>query len=300
MLWNYRCPNCGRPLAVEWSRHKDKTNCRHCRSKHYPPTPDEDHFAYISGAKWPLELEKIVVARKGSFCSAPNCFQPYQTLTLRQPLSKGGKLSLDNLIPVCAYHAREKGEQTYEEWIRSLTEKQPEDRIFKPRYSGNETKIGFDTNDGSNPDASSLVATLPVETSEEEPVLTTVQLIARESQVKLQPILERRPIIIAPFLRGLVNRLVFDYEWEIRGGGDLNVYLTAWSKGQQPKLEHLGTPEFDGLNAVKRHTVTQNAAGQSCLTLILPPAPLGRWTAAVFILGDGAFVIKEFVLAGCD
>jgi len=290
-------------MAVEWLKHKEKTNCRHCRSKHYPPTPDEDHFAYISGIKWPLELEQIVVARKGAFCSAPNCFQPYQTLTLRQPFSRGGKLSFDNLIPVCTYHARGKWEQTYEEWVKALTEQQANSNIpsfIKSHNLGIETKIGVDANYGLN-DVSQPVATaLPVETPEEEPVVSTVQLIARESQVRLQPLLEKRPIIIAPFLRGVVNKLVFDYEWEIRGSGELSVYLTAWFRGQQPNLEHLGTPEFDGLTAVKKHSVPQNATGQSCLTLNLPPAPLGRWIAAVLILGEDAFVIKEYVLAGCD
>ncbi|MGC8797993.1 MAG: HNH endonuclease signature motif containing protein [candidate division WOR-3 bacterium] len=282
MLWHYSCPDCGQPLEVEWARHRQENVCRKCRSRHYPPTPDEDHFAYIGGTKWPPEMEQIVIAHKGSVCSAPGCFRSYNTLVLRKPISRGGRISVDNLMPVCTHHARDKGEQDYEEWVQSLKERQK---------SEPETSIPA-TPAGPPP--------LPTETPEAPPVVNYVQLISRAANTRLMPLPQNRPVVMAPFFRGAVRKVVFDYEWEAKGGGELRVYLVAWPRGENPRLELLGSDEFDGLRAVKAHLVERNARGQGCVTLELPPAPVGRWTAAVVMEGDGAFAINEFVLVGCD
>jgi len=282
MLWHYNCPNCGQPLAVEWMRHKEETVCRKCRTKHYPPTPDEDHFAYIGGTKWPPEIEQVVIAHKGSVCSAPGCYRQYNTLTLRKPISQGGKISIDNLIPVCTHHARDKGEMDYEDWIQSLKERQFNEQLAAIPAPALESQF------------------TPAESPEDVPIVNYVQLISREINIRLMPRPENKPVVMAPFFRGAVRKVVFDYEWEAKGGGELKVYLVAWPRGESPRLELLGSDDFNGLKAVKEHIVERNARGQSCVTLELPPAPLGRWTAAVIMEGNGAFAINEFVLAGCD
>lgn len=278
MLWHYNCPNCGQPLEIEWARHKEETVCRKCRRRHYPPTPDEDPFAYIAGTRWPPELEQIVIAHKGSVCSAPGCFRTYNTLALKKPFSKGGRISIDNLIPVCTHHARDKGELDYEEWLAKFQEQKEEEILPAARP----------------PEAP------PAESADTVPVTGYVQLICRECNVHLMPLPENRPVLMAPFLRGAVRRLVFDYEWEARGGGDVKVYLVAWPRGEEPRLDFLEGGEFSGLKAVREHWTERDARGEGCVTLELPPAPLGRWTAAVVMEGNGAFAIREFVLAGCD
>ncbi|MEO0020583.1 MAG: HNH endonuclease signature motif containing protein [candidate division WOR-3 bacterium] len=282
MLWHYHCPDCGHPLEVEWARHREETVCRKCRLRHYPPTPDEDPFAYIAGAKWPPELEQIVIAHKGSVCSAPGCFRSYNTLTLKKPISKGGRISVDNLIPVCTHHARDKGEQDYEEWIQNLKERELNEQL------------------AAVPPPMIQAKAPPAESAEAVPLAGYVQLISRESNTRLMPLPENRPVVMAPFLRGAVRRLVFDYEWEAKGGGEVKVYLVAWPRGEEPRLDFLESEEFAGLKAVKEHWAERDARGEGCVTLELPPAPMGRWTAAVVMEGNGAFAIKEFVLAGCD
>lgn len=281
MLWHYNCANCGHPIEIEWARHKDENVCRKCRTRHYPPTPDEDHFAYIVGVKCPPEIEQIVISHKGAVCSAPGCFRPYNKLVMRKPISKGGKISVDNLIPVCAHHAREKGEMDYDEWVKSLMDNRVTAQLSSTLPSG-EPEIP------------------PVETPGEEPVVSYVQLISRETNTRLMPLSENKPVVMAPFFRGAVRMVVFDYEWEARGGGEVKVYLAAWPRGHPPRLDLLGSQEFEGLTAVKEHIVERNAQGQSCITLELPAVPMGRWTVAVIMEGNCAFAINEFVLAACD
>jgi ribosomal protein L37AE/L43A len=47
MLWNYDCPVCRRPTAVDWRLRKGKVVCGSCGRTHYPPTPYEDRYAYV-------------------------------------------------------------------------------------------------------------------------------------------------------------------------------------------------------------------------------------------------------------
>ncbi|MEO0069972.1 MAG: hypothetical protein ABIK18_04170 [candidate division WOR-3 bacterium] len=281
MIWHYNCPNCGEPTSVDWERHKKETICLKCRRTHYPPTPDEDPYAYIGGAKWPPEMERVVVARKGSVCAVPGCFASYNTLTFRKPLTEGGKICVDNLIPVCTKHALEKGERDYDQWVRELEEKQAAGAIEAILPSA---------------EAEERFAGIP----EEEAAPKYVQPITTGYGVKLTPLTGNQPIVIAPFLRGAVRRVFFDYGWEVKDKAEVQLFLLAWSKGEEPNLELLGTEEFKGLMARKEHRATENSRGNDCLILHLPATPAGRWVAAVVAVGEGSFTISEFVLAGTD
>lgn len=281
MIWHYSCPNCGEPTSVDWERHKQETVCLKCRKSHYPPTPDEDPYAYIGGTKWPPEIERVVVARKGSVCAVPGCFASYNTLTFRKPLTEGGRICVDNLIPVCTKHALEKGVRDYDQWVRELAEQQAAGAL--------ETMLPTSE------------AEMPLEgTPEAEPMPKYVQTIAAGYGVKLTPLLGNKPIVIAPFLRGAVRRVMFDYGWEVKGKGEVQVFLVAWPKGEEPKLELLGTDEFKGLVVRKEHRVAGDTRDNACLILSLPATPAGRWVAAVVAAGEGNFAIFEFVLAGTD
>lgn len=290
MTWHYNCPVCGNPMAVEWARHKEQTQCRKCRTRHYPPTPDEDHFAYITGQRWPPEMEQVVISRRGSVCTAPGCFREYKTLAPRKPISRGGKISVDNLIPLCFQHARDKGDQDYDDWVRTFKlVKEPAGVCL----AGDEiATIGVITNPAP--------AEPPRAEPEPEPVVSYAETIARGYEVYLAPALENRPVVAAPFFRGPVRRLVFDYDWKVRGGCDVSVFLVAWPRGDEPKLESLGAEDWNGFAAVKRMEVERDAQGEGCVMLDLPVSPVGRWTAAVVLKGDGNFAITQFVLAGTD
>lgn len=281
MTWHYNCPNCGQPLAVDWMRHREEVVCRKCRTRHYPPTPDEDHYAYISGLKWPPEMEQVVVARRGTTCVVPGCFSAYQTLCLRRPISLGGRICVDNLVPVCFQHAREKGERDFDEWVAELKNTATSVPVLPPEVN-------------TEPVAPPRAEPEPV------PVVSYVQSLARGCDLRLSPRPGNRPVVKVPFLRGPVRRLVFEYEWEVRGGTESEVMLVAWPRGVEPKLEELGSENFTAPVAKKWLQVERDARGEGCVILELPAAPAGRWTAAVVINGTGNIAITEYVLAGTD
>ncbi len=283
MTWHYNCPECGSAMAVEWSRHKEEVVCRKCRRRHYPPTPDEDHYAYISGQKWPPEMEQVVISRRGTVCVVPGCFASYDTLMLRKPISLGGRICVDNLLPVCFRHSREKGERDYDEWVRELSEK------------------NLTSNTTAAVDLSSLVKLPPPVEPESQPeVVSYVQAIARGCHLDIKALHPDKPVVVAPFLRGPVRRVVFDFEWEVLGGGEFEVVLVAWPRGEEPKLECYGSESWDGLAAKKEIQASRDARGNECVVLDLPPSPAGRWKVAVLLRGGDNFHIKEFVLAGTD
>ncbi|MEO0068710.1 MAG: HNH endonuclease signature motif containing protein [candidate division WOR-3 bacterium] len=280
MVWHYDCPYCGEPIAVDWNRHRDETVCPKCRAPHYPPTPDEDPFAYIVGAKWPPEMERSVIARKGAGCAVPGCFSDYNTLAYRKPLSLGGRICADNLIPVCTKHALEIAEKDYDKWVQELKERQAE---------GKETSIGPESE-----------IELPPFIPPEEKGISYVQPIAQACEVHLTPQKSKKPAIMVPFMRGRVKRVVFDYDWEIKGKARVKVFLCAWPRGEMPYLDFLGSEDFKGTATEKEHSAEREGKGNTTLTLDLPANPSGRWVAAVVISGDGDFGVKEYVLAGTD
>ena len=117
MIWHYSCPNCRQDVEIDWDRIKDEGVCPHCGTTHFAPTPGEDHTGYIVGEAWPPEMEEAVVALRGSACIAPGCYREHTTLVPRVPFTRGGRLSVENLLPACSEHGATRGEDEYGDWL---------------------------------------------------------------------------------------------------------------------------------------------------------------------------------------
>ena len=120
MKWCYRCPKCNEWGCVDWEKREKSFSCHACKQSHVPPTPSQDHQAYVDTHDWPEEMEAVVVALKGKKCTVPNCPRNYDTLDHRIPYSKGGKTSVSNLYPMCNLHNESKGDSDYYQWLQTL------------------------------------------------------------------------------------------------------------------------------------------------------------------------------------
>jgi hypothetical protein len=121
MNWNYRCPLCSAWGIIDWADRAKSFTCHQCRGVHTPPTPADQHDAYVDTHEWPQEMEDEVVRTKGRHCTVPACTKRYETLDHRVAWSKGGPTSVDNLYPMCEAHNQSKGDQDYDDWLASET-----------------------------------------------------------------------------------------------------------------------------------------------------------------------------------
>lgn len=120
MNWLYRCPNCRTLLSVPLADRSSRYSCSACTAPHIPPTPAQDHDAYVDTHDWPLEMEQAVVSLRGRLCTVPGCLRIAETLDHRVPWSKGGPTSVKNLWPMCHAHNTDKSDNHYETWLVSL------------------------------------------------------------------------------------------------------------------------------------------------------------------------------------
>ena len=117
MIWNYQCPHCREWRQVDWEK-RGKEHCCHRTGKPYlPPSPADQHGAWVDTHDWPLEIERVVVYIKGSSCTVPGCTRPAETLDHRIAYSRGGLTSIGNLFPMCHAHNQRKGDSDYEQWL---------------------------------------------------------------------------------------------------------------------------------------------------------------------------------------
>lgn len=119
MKWTYQCKKCGAWGTVDWAQRKQTFTCHACKYRHVPPTPAEQHQAYVDTHNWPDEMEEEVRSSKDNACTVPDCRRHGNTLDHRVPYP-GGKTSVDNLFPMCTQHNSAKGEQDYNTWLASL------------------------------------------------------------------------------------------------------------------------------------------------------------------------------------
>lgn len=277
MIWHYDCPECGQPVEIDWEWLKEEIICPSCNTQHYPPTPSEDHFAYVGTDTWPKEMETAVIALRGTTCAAPGCFQNYSALVHRRPVSAGGRTSVDNLIPLCAAHAEAKGTRDYDEWVATLKAEESR-RPVPDELAGQMPTLGI-----------GLGAAPP------RPVTNTV-IIASSTFGQVG---SGQFCIRAPFLHLGVNRLLFDYDWQTSPGSSAKVMLAAWPCEESHEPVAVGTNLYDGLVSEKEHVCEQGSRGGSRLELMLPTSYFGRWVAVVLVRGEG-LVLGDYVLAATD
>lgn len=288
MQWNYSCPECGKPTSVEWSRREAEAVCRRCARTHYPPTPHEDHYAYVDEMKWPPEMEEAVISIRGAICAVPGCYGEHTTLVFRKPPSAGGQTSVENLLPVCARHAVSKGERPWDEWIVEAREEQASQKKAAPTF-----EVTITTHE-PKPEAAVAEAVAPAGVM--LPLATMRVPRPPKTAGPGAPLAELK--LAVPFLRGPSGKIMFNYDWEMKKSGKCQVFLLAWPRGKEPDISLVGTPKFTGSQMTKDHLGVKDEKGNTEIELRLPDSPGGRWTAAVAVLDAGCdFQLTEYALA---
>ena len=288
MIWHYNCPGCSRAIDVDWDWLTDEVACPLCDHRHYPPTPGENHFAYVGTDMWPAEMESAVLALRGTTCEVSGCFHEHDTLVHKKPISLGGKTSVDNLVPMCAHHARMKGEQDYDKWISGL---KPEDI----RSEAPTVDVTF-TLDEPVPPAEPELVTRPA---------GYIQTIASKTTIPDTHPPGMHLVKAAPFLPGPMRRLVLHYTWKLEHDGSCSIILAAWPHSRPPDLSK-GT---DGLKCPRTFNEHRGKAGHNDtarLELDLPqssdePNQLAGqlWVAAILLKSEGGRpVIEDYLLVG--
>lgn len=275
MIWHYHCPQCGRAREVPWDNIELEVICPDCGAAHFAPTPGEDRTAYIGEENWPPEMEDEVVAMHGSVCVVPGCYREHTTLVPRLPFTKGGKSSVDNLVPACAEHAAARGEGDYDEWLARFAKKEPA--------------------------AAASGITITATDRCEMPSQTFGQIIGVQSvagQVSLPGPFPAgtRLVFAAPIVPGPANRLVFYYEWKLDPGESCRVILGAW-----PRADQLNFAK--GFGDSKGYTTNDHPAGaclesSALLEMVIPESKDELWVAAVWVQAQSKRqVITSYYLA---
>jgi 5-methylcytosine-specific restriction endonuclease McrA len=126
MQWNYQCPLCGQWRMCEWDDRNGTRKCHITNADYIVPGPAEQHQAFVDTDEWPKEMEEVVFAVKGHFCTSPLCVRKStkaDTLDHAIPLAKGGETSVRNLDPMCTSCNCSKGGRTRPEWLIELIAK---------------------------------------------------------------------------------------------------------------------------------------------------------------------------------
>jgi len=275
MTWHYHCPRCGRTREVPWDDIELEVTCPDCHAVHFAPTPGQDHTAYVDGENWPPEMEDEVVAMRGSACVVPGCYREHTTLVPRLPFTRGGRSSVENLVPACAQHAAARGEGDYDEWLARFAKKAPD---VAP--SG----ITITTTDRCE---------MPSQTFGQ---IIGVQPVAGQVSLPGPFPAGARLVFAAPFVPGPADRLVFYYEWKLGPGESCRVVLGAWPRTDLPDFSK-------GFGSSKGYTTNDHRDGacretSALLEMVLPESKDELWVAAVWVeAGHDRPVITNYYLA---
>ncbi len=286
MYWHYNCPRCGSPTFINWDRLAHETRCQYCGEHHYPPTPAEDHYAYVDDRHYPQDIRDVVLSLRGTSCMVPGCYQEAEALVHKKAFSHGGRTSVDNLVPMCPRHAQLKGEHDYDEWLEKLKAETPAKPVFEVTITTKEPRPAPEPPPAAPAPRQSAPAIQPI-------------AAGRGLEVESGEVPEPGATLwlAMPFLRGTTARLVLDYDWQTQGSGTCRVWLCAWPAGPEPDFTALGTESFRASAARAEHAGGGSSSAR--ITLDLPPGSTGRWTAAIVVDDQGAgLVIGEYVIAG--
>ncbi|MFO7650723.1 MAG: HNH endonuclease signature motif containing protein [bacterium] len=287
MYWHYDCPDCGSPTYVDWEKLPHEAKCQRCGEHHYPPTPAEDHYAYVDEKQYPQDIHDVVLSLRGATCIVPGCYDEAASLAHKKPFRNGGRTSVDNLVPMCARHAQSKGEHEYDEWLAKLKEETAAAKpVFEVIITTKEPKPEAPKPEVPRPSAAHAATVQPI-------------AAGRGLEVETGEVPEPGATLwlAMPFWRGALARLVLDYDWQTRGSGTCRVWLAAWPAGPEPDYDAIGTESFRGHAAKVEHSGGGNSS--SSVRLDLPAGPAGRWTAAIVVDDEGGgLVLGEYVIAG--
>jgi hypothetical protein len=282
LLWHYNCPECQGPLQVEWDEVKTERVCGHCRKHHFAPTPAEDHMAYVGSDRWPRDMADAVLALRGEACVVPGCFHEHTTFVHRKPESRGGHTSVDNLLPMCARHAREKGQHDYDTWLRTLPRADVAD---KPVMEITLTALHRDPEPGSK-----------VQTRHGT---SYCQTIAHQGELGVEIPADLRLVTHTMFIPGPACWLVLKYDWRFGPGESCGVVLMAWAASERPDFTVATGPKRSV--AANTHQRKDGEVGSSRIALRMRPETEEVWHAAVFIkVSAGTLNIDRWVLAATD
>jgi len=275
MTWHYRCPKCWQPIEVAWESIEQETTCPLCGTAHHAPTPGQDHTAYVDGETWPPELEAEVIALCGGGCIVPGCDREHTALVPRLPLSKGGRLSVENLLPACAQHAAARGEEDYFDWLSRLVE--------------------------TGPVIASSGITITSATADVVPLqslgrVLAVQPVAGQAALPGPFPTGMRLLFAAPFVPAAANRLVLYYEWKLGPGEACAVVLGAWPRADQPDFSKgMADSRYFVTN---EHRAAARAASSALLELVVSKSKDEVWVAAAWIqAGHERQVVTSYYLA---
>lgn len=282
MDWHYKCPNCGSSVKTEWEKARHEVVCPHCRHRHFPPTPSEDHTAYVGSDRWPKDIEEVVLALRGTSCSVRECFREHTTLVHRRSATKGGHTSVDNLLPMCAHHAREMGLEDYDDWIKTLpasaATQQPTIQITltsQPK-SPAAAATGIQMTHGAG----------------------SCQTIAAAGPAPDAPP-DLRLVTHTVFVPGPARWVVLKYDWRFKQGESLGVFLLAWPQGQEPSFS--APTGGKSLVAADNHFRKDGEAGSSRLQLAIRPTAEQIWNAAVYLKNDSdPATLERYALFAAD
>lgn len=279
MIWHYRCPQCANAREAAWDDITHEMVCPDCGSAHYPPTPGQDHAAFVDGESWPSEMEDEVVAQHGSACAVPGCYREHTTLVPRLPYAKGGRSSVENLMPACAEHASSRGQGEYNEWLARFAKKAPD--------------IATSTITITATDQCEMPAQMFGQIVGVHPVAGQISLPGPFPS-------GTRLVFAAPLVPGPANRLVFYYEWGLDPGESCRVILGSWPR--------TGMPAFtEGFGSTKGYTTNDHRAGacqenSALLEMVLPDSKDELWVAAVWVQAqsEGAIITSYYLAAVVD
>jgi hypothetical protein len=123
MKWNYICPKCKNWRNINWESRGSTYDCHKTKESYIPPTPSQQHYAYVDTHDWPKEMEAVVIDLKGGKCTVPGCYKDADTIDHRIAFINGGKTSVENLFPMCKDHNSSKGDKDYNAWLKEIGKK---------------------------------------------------------------------------------------------------------------------------------------------------------------------------------
>ncbi|MEO0078927.1 MAG: hypothetical protein ABIK86_08030, partial [candidate division WOR-3 bacterium] len=178
---------------------------------------------------------------------------------------------------MCAHHAREKGQQDYTEWLRTLTQKED----ARPTMEITLTSL--------HRDEPSALPRIEVRRG-----TSFCQTIAQYGELGGSLPADLRLVVHRLFIPGPAHWLVLKYDWRFTSGQSCGVILTAWAATEKPDFNDSSGPKRAW--AANRHERCDGETGSSRLDVRIRPETEEVWHGAVLLkCSDGVLVLDRYV-----